>query len=191
MTPRGLPAVPVPLLHHRSFFSGLAMPWEIAITSLTRALKLTDADRDALLEAFPAQGRRILARLISRAEAWGQSAAEQAATPPPPSPPRRRRWSSGRSRSGSDAAVERAAAESAAVSAFGERCGALAAALRGQKAKRERALSTTLCDLAAKNLLLPVQRLLLTVDASSVPPDYDGRCRRIILRTTRPHAPPF
>lgn len=116
MTPGGLPAVPVPLLHHRSFFSGLAMPWEIAITSLTRALKLTDADRDALLEAFPAQGRRILARLVSRAEAWGQSAAEQAATPPPPSPPRRRRWSSGRRRSGSDAAVERAAAESAAVS---------------------------------------------------------------------------
>ena len=92
------------------------MPWEIAITSLTRALKLTDVDRDALLEAFPAQGRRILARLISRAEAWGQSAAEQAATPPPPSPPRRRLWSSGRRRSGSDAAVERAAAESAAVS---------------------------------------------------------------------------
>ena len=28
------------------------MPWEIAITSLTRALKLTDADRDALLEAY-------------------------------------------------------------------------------------------------------------------------------------------
>jgi len=51
----------------------------------------------------------------------------------------------------------------------------MASSLKAQKAKREQALSATLCDLASKNLVPELRRLLRNVDARSVPADYDGR----------------
>jgi len=45
-----------------------------------------------------------------------------------------------------------ARAEAGALGVYAELCGALESALLAQKAKREQALSATLCDLASKNL---------------------------------------
>jgi len=68
-----------------------------------------------------------------------------------------------------------ALAESSALSRYSSLCGTMASSLKAQKAKREQALSATLCDLASKNLVPELRRMLRNVDARSVPADYDGR----------------
>jgi hypothetical protein len=66
-------------------------------------------------------------------------------------------------------------AEISALAKYSSLCGALSSSLKAQKAKREQALSATLCDLASKNLVPELRRMLRNVDAKSVPADYDGR----------------
>ena len=52
------------VLGAESFFSGLMMPFAVTIHGgISTVLKITDADRDALFEAFPEQGRNIMGQL--------------------------------------------------------------------------------------------------------------------------------
>jgi hypothetical protein len=44
------------------------MPWAVRIVGVTRALKLTEADRDALFDAFTDQERRIFTALVRNME---------------------------------------------------------------------------------------------------------------------------